>query len=213
MKIIQHHLDFRPDENWIRTQSGIPFLELDVDIPAQEIFQEWNIIQDLAVEHRSKESVSDKFFYGHKGWKSLTIYGEHYSITEHTNGPKNWTDIVDRCPKTKQWLENNFVIDNNTGRIRFMLVEPKGYILPHSDGDKKMLSAINIAITNPNGCCFRFTNYGNVPFVPGSAFLMDTSNQHLVYNNSDQPRLHIIVHSRLKNTEIITHSYENCYNS
>jgi len=213
MKIIQHHLDFRPDESWIRTQSGIPFLKLDVDIPAQEIFQEWSTVKDLAVDHRAEESISNKFFYGHKGWKSLTIYGDHYTITENTDGPKNWTEIVDRCPATKQWLENNIVIDDNTGRIRFMLVEPGGYILPHADRDKKQLAEINIAITNPIGCCFRFTNYGNVPFVPGSAFLMDISNQHLVYNNSDRPRLHIIVHSRLKNTEIITQSYENRYNN
>jgi hypothetical protein len=213
MKIIQHHLDFRPDENWIRTESGIPFLKLAVDVPAQEIFQEWNTVKDLAVEHRPKESISDKFFYGHKGWKSLTIYGEHYAITENTDGPKNWTSIIDRCPITKHWLENSFVIDADTGRIRFMLIESGGYILPHSDRDKKYLSEINISITNPVGCCFRFTNYGNVPFVPGSAFLMDISNQHLVYNNSDQPRLHIIVHGCLKNTKTITQSYEDRYNS
>jgi hypothetical protein len=213
MKIIQHHLNFRPTEDWIRSQSGIPFLKLNLSVPAAEILQEWEAVQHLAVAHRVAESISDRFFYGHNGWKSLTIYGEHHKITENTDAPKSWTEIAKHCPNTIKWLEDNFVIDANTGRIRFMLLEPGGYILPHSDRTQKHLSEINIAITNPEGCCFRFTHYGNIPFTVASAFLMDVSNHHLVYNNSDQPRLHIIVHSKLQNTEAITTSYENRYNN
>ena len=211
MKIIQHHLNFRPTDEWIRTQSNLPFLKLNLSVPFNDIVQEWDNVKNLAVLHRPEESISEKFFYGHKGWKSLTIYGVHHQITENTEGTKAWTEIADKCPRTKQWIKDTFVIDDSTGRIRFMLLEPGGYILPHVDRDIKSLSEVNIAITNPVGCSFRFTHYGNVPFEPGSAFLMDISNQHLVYNNSTAERLHIIVHGKLKDTQVIAQSYEDRY--
>ena len=213
MKIIQHHLNFRPDATWIKNHSGYPFLKLKIDVPSDDIVQEWEGVQDLAVYHRPEESISEKFFYGHKGWKSLTIYGVHHLATENIPGIRSWTEVANRGPRTKKWIEDNFVIDESTGRIRFMLLEPGGYILPHADRDHKQLSEINIAVTNPDGCCFRFTNHGNVPFSPGSAFLMDISNQHLVYNGSNSPRLHIIVHGVLKDADIILQSYEDRYNN
>lgn len=211
MKIIQHYLDIRPDVEWITKQSGLPYLPLEMDVPVDDIRQEWETVKHLAVLHRPEESISKKFFYGHSGWKSLSIYGEHYSVTTRSSAKLSWTSIIDKCPKTKDWLEQNFIINENTGRIRFMLLEPQGHILPHVDREIKKLTEVNIAITNPAQCIFRFTHYGNIPFVPGSAFLMDTSNQHLVYNNSDQPRLHIIAHTKLRNQEMILKSYENRY--
>lgn len=213
MKIIQHHLNFRPDADWIKNQSGLPYLRLNISVPVTEIFQEWEKVKSLAVYHRASESMSEKFFYGHRDWKSLTIYGTHHLVTEHVPGTRSWTEVADKCPITKQWIEDNFQVDSSTGRIRFMLLEPGGYILPHTDRDHKQLSEVNIAVTNPSGCCLRFKNYGNVPFTPNSAFLMDTSNQHLVYNGSDTPRLHIIVHGQLKDDSVITQSYEDRYNN
>lgn len=213
MKIIQHYLDLRPTSEWITQSSGLCCLRLDTTVPVDDIAHEWESVKHLAVLHRPKESISDKFFYGHRGWKSLTIYGVHHQTTELTEGKRSWTEVADLCPLTKNWLEQNFCIDDTTGRIRFMLLEPGGYILPHTDRPEKGLFEINIAITNPQGCIFRFTNYGNVPFEKGSAFLMDISNQHLVYNNSDAERLHIIVHGKLKDTSIIQKSYENRYHS
>jgi len=213
MKIIQHHLNFRPDADWIKNHSGHAFLKLNLDVPCDDILQEWKSVKELSVQHRSQESISKKFFYGHNGWKSLTIYGVHHLATENVSGIKGWTEVADKCPITKQWLEDNFIIGETTGRIRFMLLEPGGYILPHIDRNNKHLSEINVAVTNPDGCYFRFSNYGNVPFTPGSAFMMDISNQHLVYNTSDLPRLHIIVHSGLKNTDVIKKSYEDRYNN
>jgi len=213
MKIIQHYLKFRPSTEWIQENSGLSYLQINVDVPVQDILEEWESVKDLSVLHRPEESISEKFFYGHQGWKSLTIYGVHHQVTEDSNELHRWTEIANRCPKTKTWLDQNFLIDDSTRRIRFMLLEPGGYILPHIDRETKGLSEINIAITNPDDCVFRFTHHGNVPFLPGRAFLMDISNEHLVYNNSDQPRLHIIVHGQLKHKNLILESYENRYNS
>lgn len=213
VKIIQHYLKYRPKVDWIKASSGLCCLKLDMTVPVDDIVNEWSTVSDLAILHRANESMSEKFFYGHKGWKSLTIFGAGHDVTEDSNDLKDWTIVADRCPKTKRWLEQNFVINELTGRIRFMLLEPGGYILPHVDRPNKGLHEVNIAITNPQGCIFRFTEHGDVPFTPGSAFLMDISNQHLVFNDSNSPRLHIIVHSQPKNAETILNSYENRYNS
>jgi hypothetical protein len=81
-----------------------------------------------------------------------------------------------------------------------MLLEPGGYILPHQDrpDEEKRLSVCNISLNNPEGCRFVFKNHGIVPFKDeGSAFLMDISNPHSVWNQSDTPRIHMIIHSEL----------------
>ena len=43
-----------------------------------------------------------------------------------------------------------------------------------------------------------FKDHGIVPFADkGSAFLMDISNVHAVYNDSNEPRIHMIIHYEL----------------
>jgi hypothetical protein len=213
MKIIQHYLNFRPSVEWIVKESGLPYLELDIEVPHEKIYQEWLTVADQAVPHRDKESVSEKFFYGHNGWKSLVLYGTNSTATSSNQKPFAWTSIADKCPITKSWLADNFIIDENTNRIRFMLLEPQGHVLPHIDRPTKGLGEINVAITHPADCNFRFSNYGNVPFIPGRAIMVDISNEHLVYNNSNESRLHIIVHGSLKNKNVIKESYASRYYS
>jgi hypothetical protein len=94
-----------------------------------------------------------------------------------------------------------------------MLLEPGGFIVLHRDREYTKLSEVNIAVTNPNGCVFRFKNHGTVPFKPGQTNLMDISYEHFVVNNSTEPRLHIIVHSKLKDESVISRSYANRYYS
>lgn len=204
-------MNFRPTSDWIISKSGLSYLELNLPVPCNQIFQEWLAVSDQAVTHRAEESISQKFFYGHVGWKSLVLYGKHSTATSDSQKPFDWTDIGKLCPFTQSWLMDNFVIDETTGRIRFMLLESGGHILPHIDRPNKSLSEINVAITNPPGCDFRFLNYGNVPFASGRAIMLDVSNEHLVYNGSDRSRLHIIIHGKLKNKKIIEESYASRY--
>ena len=123
-----------------------------------------------------------------------------------------WTDIADKCPVTRQWLTDTFDINVNTGRIRFMLLEAGGYIIPHTDRENKYLQEVNIAIKNPNQNIFRFLNYGTVPFNDGDAYMLDVSNKHLVYNASTEDRLHIIAHAKVSD-KLIEDSYGNCHYS
>lgn len=207
-KIIEYLLKFRPTPEWITSQSGLPFLKMNVYIPTDTILQEWHNVKEKSVPHRPADR------YGplqNTGWKSLTVYGKDTTDTVTMTGNLTWTSIAEQLPNTVSWLKDTFVIDENTGRIRFMLLEPGGVIVPHTDRDSKKLSEFNIALTNPDGCVFRFKNQGNVPFKPGSMFMMDISNEHFVTNMSDVPRVHMIVHSKLRDTSIISKSYENCY--
>ena len=71
---------------------------------------------------------------------------------------------------------------------------------------------INVAITQPKGCVFRFLDRGTIPFCEGDAYIIDTSNKHLVWNNSDQYRLHMILHTDIED-KILEDSYANRFYS
>ena len=208
-KMIDSVLRYVPSEEWIKNSSRLPWLKLNLQIPTDSILAEANQVYPQSVVHRT----SDKFAqYSNQGWKSLTLYGDDATTTTHTDNVKTWTHLAELCPQTVEFVKKHWIIDDTTGRIRFMWLEPGGYILPHHDRDTSMFFETNIAITQPSNCRFRFLDYGTVPFTPGSAFLVDISNKHFVANDSDQLRVHFIVHATLK-PGIIQKSYEqNFYN-
>ena len=154
-------------------------------------------LDDLYVKHRSNDS---------SGWASLCIHGitsqhtDHYAVySEYANltneqVPYTWTEIQDRCPTTVDFFKNYFPFDVYH-RIRFMRLDPGGYILPHSDSSDLGLRAVNISLNNPDGCDFVFENIGRVPFDNnGSILLIANGYTHSVWNRSNQTRYHLIVH-------------------
>jgi hypothetical protein len=202
-------LKFVPNDEWIKTSSGMPWLRLSMSVPFDAILEEANSVYSMAVNHRYTDEVAGQ---SHSGWKSLSLYGEASDITHHTDGKKSWTDISKLCPNTVEMINNYYDINEDTGRIRFMWLDPNGYILPHVDRDKKGFYETNIAISQPDNCTFRFLNYGTVPFKTGDAYLVDISNQHFVVNDSAHIRTHLIVHAKFK-PGILKKSYEqNFYN-
>jgi hypothetical protein len=200
-------LRFRPTAEWICKQSNIPYLQLDIAVPAASILAEWEQVKSQAVLHRADDTYGS---ITNQGWKSLVIYGASPTATATGTGQLSWTSIADACPLTTQWINDTFTINSFTGRIRFMLLEPGGYIVLHKDRDISGLFEINVAIDQPDDCIFRFKNYGTVPFVTGTAFIMDISNEHFVVNRSDKPRLHMILHTTI-GEQIIKDSYANRY--
>jgi hypothetical protein len=92
-----------------------------------------------------------------------------------------------------------------------MLVEPGGYIAPHSDNvHNSPGAAVNISLNNPAGC--KLTNiYGSVPFRDtGSVFLFNNYYRHAVHNASDTDRFHMIVHGQWRNpgwNHLVVNSY------
>jgi len=198
--------------DWIKTQSGLPWLPLNVHVPSTEILQEFESALHLLVPHRDG--------YGeHSGWHSFCIHGKSFDATRedsyyNDSRPHIWTPQAKQyLPKTveyfSKWPGTKFT------RLRCMLLEPGGYVSVHCDSDKSQLGPINIAITQPNGCDFVMERYGVVPFAVGSAFWLDVSNMHTVFNNSSQPRWHIIVHQSfddIKFQQLVVNSYKMLYN-
>jgi hypothetical protein len=202
-------LKFRPKKDYICNKTGLAWLKLDITVPVEEIHNEFKNCADQVVSHRSNDEWAN---LSHKGWCSATLYGVNSTTTTNSNLQHSWTKLADQCPKTTKWINNNFTISKSTGRIRFMLLEPGGYILPHHDRDNSGLREVNVAITQPNGCVFRFLDRGTIPFCEGDAYIIDTSNKHLVWNNSDQYRLHMILHTHIED-KILEDSYANRFYS
>ena len=189
------------DPKWIVMESGWPYFHLSVldNQPWQEMYKEAEALSDKFYTHREDT-------YG-KGWKSLTLHGVNddtqslntYSDRQDTLKQLDWTWVADECPVTKKFLTEVWPAEF-LNRVRFMLLEPGGYILPHQDREdhEKRLSVCNISLNNPEGCNFALKDKGRVPFKDeGSAFLMDISNVHSVWNTSDKPRIHMIIHYEL----------------
>ena len=186
------------DPKWVVTESHWPWFRISLfdNQPWKEMYAESEALIDKFHPHRED--------YGH-GWKSLTLHGldeDTQSLGQYSNDRNkiltelNWTWVADQCPTTKKFLTDVWPAEF-LNRVRFMLLEPGGYILPHQDrpSDQKRLSVCNISLNNPEGCNFVMKDFGIVPFEDsGSAFLMDISNQHAVINRSNKPRIHMIIH-------------------
>ena len=188
------------DPKWVVMESGWPCFKLSAldNQPWDKMHIEAESLLEYFKDHRMD--------YG-KGWKSLTLHGidddtqslDQYGDRKDVVKQLDWTWVAEQCPKTKKFLTNVWPAEF-LNRVRFMLLEPGGYIEPHQDrGDKeKRLSVCNISLNNPQGCKFVFKDHGIVPFEDkGSAFLMDISNVHAVFNDSNEPRIHMIIHYEL----------------
>ena len=203
--------------NWIQNHSLIPYLPLLLnDVPYQDMLREAQALDDLYVAHRSNDSA---------GWSSLCIHGissqhtDHYGVypeySHLTNDtvPYTWTEIADRCPVTVGYFRDRFPHDVYH-RVRFMRLGPGGYILPHSDSPDRGLRATNFSLNNPDDCEFVFQDIGLVPYKDsGSAIMLANGYVHSIWNRSQQPRYHIIVHgyatdSYLEFQDLLIKSYQ-----
>jgi hypothetical protein len=190
--------------NWILNHSNVPWFRLfGIDAPYKTMLAEAQSVKHMFVGHRDEE---DK----HRGWRSLCVHG--ISAT-HTNIPEaygldpaavkfDWTEIQEQCPATVKFFKDVFPWTEYM-RVRFMLLEPGGYIMPHSDNVRSFPGgAINISLNNPEGC--RLVNvHGTLPFQDtGSIFFFNNHYQHCVFNDSDTDRYHMIVHGRYDLSEL-----------
>jgi hypothetical protein len=212
---IPHQLpEYNPtaDFQWVMTQSGLPWLRLNILVPYQTILEEIANIESLLVAHRET--------YGeHQGWKSFCIHGKSYDATQadeyyKDNRCHTWTiEAKQFMPQTVEYFSHSWPA-LEFQRIRVMLLEPGGYINVHSDSAASRLAPVNIAITQPADCKFVMQNHGTVPFRPGQVFWLNVSNLHTVFNDSELPRWHIIVHQKFdKNFQnIAVDSYKMLYN-
>lgn len=203
-----------PEFEWIRDHSRLPWLKLDVEIPVQIILTEIQAIRHLLVSHRDN-------YNEHQGWESFCIHGRGYNFTREdecyseSDPDYHWTtEAKQYMPSTVQYFQTQWP-GQEFQRIRVMRLAPNGYISVHKDSTSDQLHPINIAITQPQSCAFVMEKHGTVPFHAGSAFWLNVSNRHVVFNDSDQERWHIIVHQKndnIKFREVVAKSYNILYN-
>ena len=85
-------------------------------------------------------------------------------VISNKETPYTWTDIIDRCPITYDFFKNVFPYKSYY-RVRYMLLEPQGFITPHKDSFDNYLSPINMALNHPKGCLMKMEGHkGYVPF-------------------------------------------------
>jgi hypothetical protein len=198
------------DFDWIRDQSGLPWMQLPVLIPTDMILREIDSIRPYLVEHRDD-------YAEHRGWKSFCLHGKSHDATREDqyyqdDRPFVWVALAQKLmPNTVEFFRDRWP-GSGYRRVRAMLLEPGGYITLHKDTDHSRLSPINIAITQPTECKFIMEHHGIVPFEVGSVFWLDISNNHTVYNDSDLPRWHIIVHQNFERQEF-QNMVVKCYHS
>ena len=169
------------------------------------------------VKHRAEDQIHG---YKHSGWSSLCLHGISSTHTNHYTSygfksndetPYRWTKLSTMCDETTKWLKEVYPCDTYY-RVRFMLLEPGGFIAPHNDMNDHVLSPVNIALNHPKGCVMKMAHHGTVPFKEGEAYLLDVGNTHAYYNKSNKDRYHIIIHGNYKSNnkwkELVENSYE-----
>lgn len=185
--------------NWIKYESYVASFPLNINVPHDEILHEALAQQDLFVAHRSVGN--------HNGWSAMAIHGTavHHTypkrkyFSEENMPDYTWTDLAPKCPITKEWLLS--LGFETFDRVRFMKLDPKGFIRPHTDHSssnpyERGDIAWNVAINNPDGHNFVMENEGLIPWKPGEIRALDVSIKHAVFNSSHIPRIHMIVHGK-----------------
>jgi hypothetical protein len=176
--------------------SDAKFLKLDIPVPYKEMLDEARLLKDKFTSHRNDDSI-------HKGWKGLTLYGlsdnrheswQDYGYSSAIEAAKDfvWSEVSTQCPVTIDFLKNTFPCQR-FGRVRFMLVEAGGRIGPHTDTSHRLLENINISLSNPSGCIWRWGDGEEMFMEPGGAYAMNISYEHSIINNSNEDRFHLIV--------------------
>lgn len=213
-KIIDKFIESSLENQWYPTsppkdfdvfESDWPFLQIDFEDDFKKMHQECIGNDHLFVGHRQKDK---HLSYSHEGWSALTLHGIRPDATEHydqyglTEPDYKWTEVCEYFPTCVQFLKK--LGFRSYDRVRIMRLAPGGYIMPHSDGDGRIFGPLNIAINNPEGCNFYFEEWGKVPFKQGTGFFLDIGNIHAVYNNSNEPRYHFIVHGHINDRLIET---------
>ena len=193
-----------PEDIW---DSDWPYLTIDFTDDFAEMHRECLRNDELFVPHRDKDKENS---YSHEGWKGLTLHGLSPKATENFDrygaspNDYHWTSICKLFPTCYKFLRR--LRYRRYDRVRIMKVEPGGYIMPHEDGEGRIFGPLNIAINNPEGCEFYFKDHGKVPFQQGRGVFLNLGETHAVYNNSDSPRYHFIVHGDI-NPKLIDGAY------
>ena len=212
---------------WIFTQN-IGWIKIDLEFDLNGWKQDIENIKDYFVPHRNQES---------KGWRSCCIHGlgiektensVAYGYNDETNAPYDWTELADKAPHVVAFFKNVFPCDSYK-RIRFMELEPGGYIQEHGDVPDDFESEtdldpmdfgipLNIAVIHPAECYMTFKNKGVLPYKEGEMYIPNVAEKHAFLNFSEQRRIHIIADcipgsKKDQYVDLLVRSYKKQYDS
>lgn len=213
--------------NWAMNNLDIGWIDLDLNIDIDAWKEESKVANKYFVDHRGED---------HPGWNSCCIHGididktgswNCYGYTVESEVPYRWTELSNQTPVIKKFWQEDVPVEKYR-RIRFMELEPKGFISPHSDApgqlNGELINAnalehgapMNIAIIHPENCYMVLDGFGIVPFKEGKAFIINIRHYHSVINFSDQQRVHMIGHGWYGNKindfcKLIARSYRKQY--
>ncbi len=185
--------------NWIRQDSDTGSLKLDITSDISEVVAELSRAEFLAIPHRTDNS---------QGWRSIVLHGLCSIMTEapynyvnlgivDNTAKETWTDASKFFPKTVAWIKENIPF-KQFSRIRVMVLDPGGYIMPHQDIQRSFLGGgLNVAFTNPPGTEFAVEDNGLIPWEPGDIRMINIGKLHSVRNLGNQPRIHMLVYPPL----------------
>ncbi len=202
------------DGHWIYQHSRVPWLLLDIDMPYEDIYEEAaGFVEDMIPQAYpqlfdpdrddvSKYEDPNDDTPGQVGWNTICVHGleKHnfdrgtiYGYSHEDDVPYKWTEIADRCPVAKEFLES--LPYEKLYRARFTMLAPGGYAAPHigrkqgADYNQK----VNFALNHPEGFHFALDDAGDIPWKAGRGFLINADEYyHTVFNHSDVIRIHLI---------------------
>lgn len=227
--IITEFISDKKTEKWVIKESGLPWLELDLQTPAKDLYNEIHQHKDKLIEFCSNippDAVSAKCRERERKrlnakkaddkWKFVTLWGidshiidykYNYPELEGRDTTHKWTDVGMACPIHRKFIEDNFYLDNDI-MIKYAVLEPGGFLNPHTDAlDSENpnfeLSSLTLMTYNPKDCIFYFKDFGPIPITEGRLYLLDVDYYHTTWNRSNENRYHLMfLNNREKNTFI-----------
>lgn len=223
--VIDNFINNVPSNEWIVNESGLPWLELDLETPYIDLFKEIEPLRSKFVpfcSNISKDSETAKSRVAQskrvgvneceKYWNFLTIYGMGSDIVSynfdypHLADQKanfNFTDVVVNCPTHRKFIEDTFNLDNDL-MIKYANLGPGGYLTPHTDSDEESkdqnkLTSLTLMVRNPDGCRFNYDKWGEMPINEGRFYLINVNYFHTTLNKSNEDRYHLMF--RINNRE------------
>ena len=186
-------IPYRPDAdyNWLKNESGIGFIPLQIELPLEVMRRE----TAAAVPHMGELAVGSN---DSKGWTnfgmfSKSVHDPYEFGHENRFMEADWVGLANELmPETVRWFREQWPHDR-FWRMRLLGLAPGGVIGLHNDITPG-LKNINIAIHHPPECRFFVEHWGEMKFKPGSVYAFDVSYNHAVINPSDQLRLHITIY-------------------
>lgn len=198
------------DGRWIYEESGLPWVELDLDVPHEEMHQEALRVADRTVPQNYKTLFDDNSGDGpgQVGWETICIHGlesdpykfdraAEYGYANEDEAPYGWTDVSRECPVTKEFLET--LPYAKLYRARITKLKPNGYAAPHIGRQQgaRYNKKINFALNHPEGFQFGLEEWGLIPWEAGKGFWLNVDqNYHSVINRSEVDRFHLITMGR-----------------